>query len=235
MGVKDEVTDNYSLRGRVFHTIRDNILKGVYEEHEELREMTIVKELGVSRTPVREALRQLELEQLVTLVPNKGAYVTGITAKDVKDIYLIRSLLEGLCARMATEHITQEQLDELEEIVYLAEFHARKNKHQNVFELDGKFHEIMYLASGSKMLHHVLKDFHNYVRQIRQTSAASRERAEQSVEEHKLIIEAIREKDADRAERLANEHMINVMKYMETQGIDNMLESHQEKILTDEK
>ena len=74
----------YSLRGRVFQKIRDGILKGEYKENEELRESTIGKKLGVSRTPVREALRQLELEGLVKIVPNKGAYVTGITGKDVR-------------------------------------------------------------------------------------------------------------------------------------------------------
>ena len=98
--VKQEVTDKYSLRGRVFNRIRDDILSGQYKEGEEL---------GVSRTPVREAFRQLELEGLIQIVPNKGAYVTGITVKDVKDIYMIRSKLEGLCAYWATFHITQEQ------------------------------------------------------------------------------------------------------------------------------
>ena len=112
--VKQEVTDKYSLRGRVFNRLREDILSGRYEEHEELREVAIGEEMGVSRTPVREAFRQLELEGLIRIVPNKGAYVTGITVKDVEDIYAIRSLLEGLCARWATEHITQEQMEELE-------------------------------------------------------------------------------------------------------------------------
>ena len=84
-----------SLRGRVFRHLREDILNGVYKNHEELREVTIGEELGVSRTPVREALRQLELEGLVTIIPNKGAYVTAITRKDVKDIYKIRSQLEA--------------------------------------------------------------------------------------------------------------------------------------------
>ena len=96
--VKQEVTDKYSLRGRVFTKIRDDILSGKYKEGEELREVAIGDELGVSRTPVREAFRQLELEGLIQIVPNKGAYVTGITVKDVKDIYMIRSKLDGLCA-----------------------------------------------------------------------------------------------------------------------------------------
>ena len=105
--IRKTVNDNYSLRGRVFQKIREDILSGKYKEHEELKEVAIGEELGVSRTPVREAFRQLELEGLIQIIPNKGAYVTGITAKDVKDIYMIRSLLEGLCARMATEKITE--------------------------------------------------------------------------------------------------------------------------------
>ena len=102
---KYDANDKYSLRGRVFQKLREDILSGKYKEHEELKEVAIGEELGVSRTPVREAFRQLELEGLIRIVPNKGAYVTGITAKDVKDIYMIRSLLEGLCARLATEKI----------------------------------------------------------------------------------------------------------------------------------
>ena len=152
--VKQEVTDKYSLRGRVFNRLREDILSGRYAEHEELREVTIGEEMGVSRTPVREAFRQLELEGLIQIIPNKGAYVTGITEKDVKDIYMIRSLLEGLCARWATEHISKEQMDEMEENVYLAEFHARKGHLEQLAELDNRFHDIMYEACDSKLLEH---------------------------------------------------------------------------------
>lgn len=85
-----------SLRGKVFEKIRNDILRGRYKKGDELVECTIGKELGVSRTPVREAIRQLELEGLVQLIPNKGAFVTGISARDVMDMYLIRAKLEGL-------------------------------------------------------------------------------------------------------------------------------------------
>ena len=91
--LQQEVSDKYSLRGRVFHKIREDILNGKYKQNEELREATIGAELGVSRTPVREAFRQLELEGLLKMIPNKGTYVTGITRKDVHDIYMIRSCL----------------------------------------------------------------------------------------------------------------------------------------------
>ena len=117
-----------SLRGRVFRHLREDILNGVYKDHEELREVTIGEELGVSRTPVREALRQLELEGLVTIIPNKGAYVTAITRKDVKDIYKIRSQLEGLCANWATKYITDAQIEELEEVILLSEFHLHRRE-----------------------------------------------------------------------------------------------------------
>ena len=158
--VKQEVTDKFSLRGRVFHKLREDILSGKYQEHEELKEVAIGEEMGVSRTPVREAFRQLELEGLIQIIPNKGAYVTGITQKDVKDIYMIRSLLEGLCARWATEHITKEQMEEMEENVYLSKFHAQKGHLEQLAELDNRFHDILYEACDSKMLEHQLKDFH---------------------------------------------------------------------------
>jgi len=199
------------LRSRVFQSIRDDILKGKYSEKEELREATLGKELGVSRTPVREALRQLELEGLVEIVPNKGAYVTGISQKDVHDIYMIRSMLEGLCARWAAEHITPEQLEALEEVILLAEYHVEKGHSAQMTELDGKFHQILYDACESRILEHVLSDFHKYVQLTRRKSVRTEDRARKSIEEHREMLEAIRAKDVERAERLANVHIMHVM------------------------
>ncbi|MDE6950490.1 MAG: GntR family transcriptional regulator [Lachnospiraceae bacterium] len=216
--VKNEVTDKYSLRGRVFHKLREDILSGKYKEHEELKEVAIGEELGVSRTPVREAFRQLELEGLIQIIPNKGAFVTGITVKDVKDIYMIRSRLEGLCARWATEHITEEQMEEMEENVYLTEFHAKKGHMEQIAELDNRFHDILYEACDSKMLEHLLKDYHNYVLRIRRKTLVT-DRATVSNNEHRMIMEAIRDKDADKAENLANMHMINAFENMVKSGI----------------
>ncbi len=218
-----EYQDN-SLSSRVFQKLRDDILQGKYEEHEELRENTLGKELGVSRTPVREALRQLELEGLVTIIPNKGAYVTGISAKDVRDIYMIRSTLEGLCARWATENITEEQLDALEETMLISEFHIKKEGGgcaEQMAQLDGKFHAIMYEASNSRILSRVLMDFHKYVQQARKTSILSEERARKSIREHRQILRAIKEKDADTAEQLANEHILHVIQNLKKQGFDD--------------
>lgn len=222
--VKQEVTDKYSLRGRVFHKLREDILSGKYQEHEELKEVAIGEELGVSRTPVREAFRQLELEGLIQIIPNKGAYVTGITEKDVKDIYMIRSLLEGLCARWATQHITKEQLEEMEENVYLARFHAQKGHLDQLAELDNRFHDILYEACNSKILEHQLKDFHQYVLRVRKKTLSNVNRGPKSNEEHEEILEAIKAGDADRAEKLANRHMINAYQNMVRNGLKEAYE-----------
>lgn len=217
--VRKDVSDKYSLRGRVFHKIRDDILSGKYKENEELKEVAIGQELGVSRTPVREALRQLELEGLVQIIPNRGAFVTGIQANDVRDIYAIRSKLEGLCARWACEHITKEQIEELEENVYLAQFHINKGNMDQIAELDNQFHSVLYAACCSKMLEHLLIDYHQYVLRIRKRTLSTPERAQKSNDEHISILNAIKDNNADLAEQLADEHMNTAYKNMLENGL----------------
>ncbi len=221
---KSSNNDKYSLRGRVFKKIREDILSGHYKENEELKEVAIGLELGVSRTPVREAFRQLELEGLISIVPNKGAYVTGITPKDVKDIYMIRSLLEGLCARWATENMNKKKMEELEENIYLSDFHAARGHSEQLTELDNRFHEILYESCDSKILEHVLGDFHQYLLQVRSKNLARVDRGRASNQEHKMIMEAIKEKDANKAEALANEHIINAYQNMKNHGFEDTIE-----------
>ena len=146
-----ETSQNYSLSGKVFRTLSEQILSGKYQTGDELREVTVGKELGVSRTPVREAFRKLELEGLVTSIPNKGTYVNGISRDDVQDIY-DRSRLEGLAARLATEELP-EQINEMEEMIFLSEFYL-KGMTEQLSNLDGKFHFILYepaAADAEKM------------------------------------------------------------------------------------
>lgn len=224
--VKKEVSDQYSLRGRVFHKLREDILSGRYKGGEELREVTVGEEMGVSRTPVREAFRQLELEGLINIIPNKGAYVTGISVKDVHDIYMIRSLLEGLCAKWSAEHITREQMEEMEENIFLAEFHASKEHFDQMTELDSRFHEILYESCGSKLLEHALKDYHQYVKRIRKKTLSTRERSLVANSEHKGIMEALKEGNGDLAQKLAGEHMLSAYNNMVENGFINHYEDY---------
>lgn len=219
--------DRYSLRGYVFHQIRERILMGEYEPEEELKEVTVGNELGVSRTPVREALRQLELEGLVKIIPNKGAYVTGISAKDIQDIYMIRSLLEGLCAKQAAKLITKEQLSELEEIIYLSQFHCQKENFDQVFELDNKFHAKLYEACGSEILRHSMSEYHHYLERVRKAALSGKERVSKSNREHEAILEAIKEGNEELAEKLANEHMLCTIRNISEKGLENILKEHE--------
>lgn len=218
-----EPQDRYSLRGKVFHRIREDILEGKYAQNDELREAAISQNMGVSRTPVREALRQLELEGLVTIIPNKGAYVNGITAKDIFDIYEIRSYLEGLCAKWACRNITKEQLEELDEITYLSDFHIQKEHWEQIFELDNRFHLLLYEACGSKVLEHILADYHHYVERVRKNTLSSKDRAGEAAKEHKAILDAVRTKEEDLAEKLANEHIYRSLDNIKKQGMDNLM------------
>ena len=149
-------TDDRSLRIRVFNAIENAILSGEYKDGESLNELRISKELGVSRTPVREALMQLELEGLVNNIPNKGAVVVGGSEQDTRDIYEIRVRIEGLASRLCTEKITEDELRALEKIVDLQEFYLMKNDTEQLWELDGDFHKIIYDETCSRALRYIL-------------------------------------------------------------------------------
>lgn len=212
-------TDNSSLRIRVFNAIENAILSGEYKDGESLSELKISNELGVSRTPVREALMQLELEGLVRNIPNKGAVVVGVTEKDIEDIYAIRISIEGLAAKLCTQKITDEELRALEKIADLQEFYLMKNDTEQLLKLDGDFHKIIYDSSRSRPLRFMLTNFHNYIRHARDISVQTQGRAEKTVAEHRAILEAIRSRDAALAEKLTAEHIINAKENLQSQSV----------------
>lgn len=216
-------SESNSLSSKVYHILEENILSGKYKPNEELKEKAIGDELCVSRTPVREALRQLELQGLVTITPNRGAKVVGISKEDMYDILEIRSMLEGYCAQKAARHASDDQVAELEEIVYLTDFHVQRGNAEQVFEEDNRFHETLYRASGSKILEHVLSNFHHYLQRVRKVTLASGTRAAFSNDEHKAIVQAIRAHDGELAKKLANDHIMNTIKNIEEVGWDNVL------------
>jgi DNA-binding GntR family transcriptional regulator len=198
-----------SLRSRVFSQLQNDILNGLYESGDSLIETKLSEEMGVSRTPIREALRQLELEGLVQSIPNKGVIVKGITEQDIRDIYTIRMLIEGLAARWAAEKATPQELEELKEAVELEEFYTAKNDRNHLIQFDSKFHDIIFRASKSKPLMHTLSTFHHYVQRARGISMMSPGRAAEVLEEHRAILQAIVDRDPFKAEKLTTEHVRN--------------------------
>lgn len=199
-------TSDASLRNKVYKYIKAQIITGVYGPGETLLESKLADELGVSRTPIREAIHLLELEGLVETSAKKGAAVLGISRKDVRDIYAMRQLVEGLAARWASERLTPLELKELQKIFDLMEFYAQKQDVEEVAELDNKFHQVIYEASGSKILKLTLGNLHQYVQMARLESLKFHNRLPQTIEEHRAILKAFLDGDADAAEKALAHH-----------------------------
>ena len=198
-----ENKDYGSLSEKVYRFLRDGIAEGRYQTGDCLIEMKIAEELGVSRTPVREALKQLELEDLVSSHPNRGVVVKSFTNEDLQDVSTIRHLLEGQAAFWAAQRVSDEQLKELREVVELMEFYTAKNDIAHLVALDTRFHELIYEASGSRTIRHILASLHHNIRKARQSSLTLPDRAPNSLAEHLSIYQAIENRDA----QAAKEHM----------------------------
>ncbi len=202
--------DNYQpLRELVFEALRDAIIKGVLKPGERLMEVQLAEELGVSRTPVREAIRKLELDDLVVMIPRKGAYVSGISLKDIADVFEIRAAMESLAAGLAAERITDEELEELERILVKKAEIIEANDLDRLVEIDIRFHEGLYQASRNAKLVQIINNLSEQIHRFRSTSLASPGRMKEALEEHRKIVEAISERNITLAQSLAQEHIEN--------------------------
>ena len=201
--------DSGLLRGQVFSELENAILTGELKPGDALTEMRLSTALGVSRTPVREAIGQLELEGLAKYIPNRGAVVIGVSEKDIEDIYTIRMRIEGLAAHWAAQNISPAECKTLENIVSLQRFYLEKGDAMQVWHLDSRFHEAVVLACRSNPMRHMLSSFHHYIKRARRISIENVERARQVVAEHEAIYNALSEGDADAAEELTVAHIKN--------------------------
>lgn len=212
MDLLDQKKENRSLTSIIFEKIREDVLNGRYEPGEKIVEAKLAEELGVSRTPVREALKQLELDGLVENIPNRGVIVKGISDQDIDDIYTIRMAIEGIAAKWSVERMDQSELQNLQDIYELMEFYTFKKDVDKIFELNTRFHETIYQATKSRYLEHVLKDFQIFIKSSRNESLKSEGRMEQSLEEHRKIVEAFANKNVeDAVEQIVN-HVDNSRK-----------------------
>lgn len=198
---------NSSLEEKVYKTLEDQILSQKLTAGEAVTELKLSAKLGVSRTPVREALQRLDREGLIKLIPNKGAFVIGISEKDLIDIYMIRMRLEGLAARITAEKADESTVRHLRENTELTEFFISKGNVERVKDLDSDFHDIIYRACESRMLCKTLSELHRYIASYRKLSLTVEGRIEKSFEEHKQICDAIENKDMENADRLMSRHV----------------------------
>jgi DNA-binding GntR family transcriptional regulator len=202
--------DNYKpLRELVFESLREAIITGKLSPGERLMEIQMAEEMGVSRTPVREAIRKLELEGLVVMLPRKGAYVAGLSLKDITDVFEIRGALEGLAAELAAERITDEELEGLERYLVKITEESETGNLTKVVETDTDFHSLIYSASRNQRLSQIINNLREQIQRFRTTSLSYPGRMKVAVEEHRKIVEAISSRDGELARKLAHEHMEN--------------------------
>jgi len=204
-----DMHDRQSLTARVYDHIHEGILEGRYKDGDFLVETKLAEELEVSRTPIREALKQLELEGLAVSIPNRGVKVQAISTRDIDDIYTIRRLLEGQAAYWAAERITEEQLANLGETLGLMEFYTGRGDAARLSRLDGEFHEQIYAACNSRMLKHILGTLHQNIRRARRSSLTVPSRPRDSLAEHKAIYDAIEGRSAEVAKAAMEQHVVN--------------------------
>lgn len=197
-----------SLADQIFEQLEHEILTGVYSRGEIFTEISLSEKLGVSRTPIREAMRRLEQERILEIT-SKGAVVIGISEKDIRDMYEIRVRTEGLAAKMAAENITEKGKKELSDIVELQEFYTEKGDADNIKNMDSKFHEALYRLSESTVLFDTLHPLHKKVMKYRKASVQNSSRAKNSSSEHRRIFDAIASGNGALAEELTIKHIKN--------------------------
>ncbi|HWP98186.1 MAG TPA: GntR family transcriptional regulator [Syntrophomonadaceae bacterium] len=202
--------DSYKpLRELVLDAIREAIISGTLKPRERLMEIQLAEELGVSRTPIREALRKLELEGFIVMVPRKGAYVADFSFKDIADVFEIRAALESLAAGLAAERITDEELENMERLLAEKAEAIVRNDMDKLIEVDTKFHEAIYQASRNKRLWTIINNLREQIQRCRTTSLAVPGRREESLEEHRVIVEAIQSRDPQLSRQVAQDHIEN--------------------------
>lgn len=200
-----------SISSQIFEQLEHEILIGKYQKGEVLTENKLSETLGVSRTPIREALRRLEQEHIIEET-SRGAVVIGILPQDIEDMYEIRLRLEGMAAELTAKNITEDGIAKMREILDLQRYYAQKKSEDNsdnIKEYDSKFHEMLYKSCGSRALCDTLLPIHKKLIKYRKVSVSKASRAEQSVQEHTAILDAIAKRDGALAAKLAIEHIQN--------------------------
>ena len=209
-----------SLADQVFDKLENDIIFGVYARGEILTELKLVEQLGVSRTPIREALRRLEQERLIADA-GKGSVVLGITEEDLMDILDIRVHVEALASYYATLNLTDEGRRELTHIVDLQEFYFNKWDPEHLRHMDDEFHDTICMLSGRTVIKDTLLPLHRKTRRYRRIAMDDKARATCTLKEHHAIYEAIISGDADLAAKLTSQHIANAKEHMRRELINH--------------
>ena len=212
MNLEMEMDEYLPLRDVVFNTLRRAILKGELKPGERLMEIALADKLGVSRTPIREAIRKLELEGLVVMAPRKGAKVASITERDLNDVLEVRKGMEVLSISLACKRITGEELEKLESIERSFQSLIESGNLTELAEMDVKFHDTIYQATNNQRLVQLLNNLREQMYRYRMEYLKDIAVRRTLAEEHKAICEALRGRDESKAQNYVSVHIDNQQK-----------------------
>ncbi len=204
----DDMKSNVPISGVLFSQLQKDILTGKLKAGQKLTEQELCKTYGVSRTPVREALRQLETDGLVENILNRGAFVVGMTEQDYEDMFELRKIYEMQAVKWAIDRINDEEMDRLEEIFEFMEFYTMRNDIDKMLTINTSFHQMIYEASHNKMLKKLLSSYQSFLKYKGADSVYDEYYLATVLEEHRAIFKAFKDKDI-KAGALAMEIHIN--------------------------
>ncbi len=206
---KIKLNDYMPLREVVFNSLREAIISGELEPGERLMEVQLAEKMGVSRTPVREAIRKLELEGLVIMIPRKGTHVAELSSRDIIDVLEVRANLDGLATALATDRITPEELKSLELASRQLEINIKKQNIHGIIKKDVEFHDIIYTASRNERLINIIFNLREQVQRYRVIYLNEFSHSNEVLKEHNAILNAMQKKDRSLAQHLAENHITN--------------------------
>lgn len=210
------------LRDVVFNTLRQAILRGELKPGERLMEIQLANKLGVSRTPIREAIRKLELEGLVLMIPRRGAEVAQITEKSLRDVLEVRRALEELAVQLACLRMTPESMEQLKQAADAFEKVLGDEDITVVAEADVAFHDVIYLATDNERLISLLNNFREQMYRYRVEYLKKKEFHAKLLNEHQEIIRAIENGECERATEITSQHIEN-----QVEVVSDTLREHQ--------
>jgi DNA-binding GntR family transcriptional regulator len=213
--------DSYQpLREVVCEALRNAIVSGILQPGERLMEIQVAEELGVSRTPVREAIRKLELEGFVVMIPRRGTYVSDLSIKDITEVFEVRTSLDVLAAGLAAERITEEELEQMERLLVEIGSYIEQNDMDKIVEADSQFHDILYRASRNERLVGIINNLREQLTRFRSLSMSYPGRLKVMFAEHTRMVESLGQRNVSLAQQFAGEHMANAEQVL----LKNMLE-----------
>jgi DNA-binding GntR family transcriptional regulator len=202
-----KVIQKKPLHEEIANNLRELIMSGELQEGDKIKEDELCHSMGISKTPLREALRVLSVEGLIKLVPNRGSFVSTPTFEEIREMFDVMSVLEGICARAAAEKITEKDLATLEKLHGRLEENYRRKAQREYIRINNQYHSFVQELAGNRTLNQIINGLRQKILLYRYQSLNLPERFAQSIQEHRDLLQAFRKKNPKKAETLMRRHL----------------------------